>query len=212
MLISTTQMVPLYRICLPTPTTLLLFEASDIRCYHLPNLSELSPGDHRLPELSPVWSWEGSDLPRVRLTASSVHWEPGRTTPTTVTLLCDFLSHTITLRPREKSSGCSHLDVTDHTRVNMSRPVSLPSQGTTLLQSQKGIWFKLENTVEYLHNFLTFSTDDVRRTGLLRLDISKAGVREHSVIAVDFDEISGRILFLGGRSLLDYVSLVVDMP
>lgn len=204
-----------YRICLPTPTTLLLFQASSIRCYRLPDLSELPPGDHRLPELSPIWSWEGPTLPKARLTANSVNWEPGRTTPTVITLLCDFLSHTVTFRPSEKSSGCSHLDVTDHTHIKVSRPASLPSTGITLLQSQKGIWFKLNYTTELSHNFMTFSTSDVQRTGLVRLDISKVGMQERLITAVDFDEVSGRIIVLAKAldvpSYMNY-GFVVDVP
>jgi hypothetical protein len=132
-----------------------------------------------------------------------VHWEPGRTTSTVVTLVCDFLSHTLILRPPEKSSGCSHLDVIDHSHIEVSRPCSLQSQGMTLLQSQKGIWFELKSTAEQSHNFVIFSTDDVRRTGLVRLDASKVGMGDFLVASVEFDEVSGRIIVL---------SRTVDLP
>ena len=97
----------------------------------------------------------------------------------------------------------------------MSRPVSLPYQGTTLLKSQKGIWFRLENTAKQSHKFVTFSTEDVRHTGLVRLGVSKVGVREHLVPIVNFDEVSGRIIVLArtfdGRSHAGY-GFIVDMP
>jgi len=214
-LIPAIQTIYLCDICLPTPTTLLLFEASSIRCYHLPDLLGLSPGDQHLPELSPIWSWEGPTLPKARLTVTPVHWEPGHTTPTVITFLCDFLSHVVTLRPSENSPGSSHLDVIEHTYTNVCRPVSTPYQGTTLLKSQRGTRFRLENNTKHSHDFVTFSTDDVQRTGLVRLDTSKVGMREHLVPVANFDEVSGRIVILARTldedSYVDY-GFVVDMP
>lgn len=211
MLIPPIQFTSLYDICLPTPTTLILFQASDIRCYHLPDPSELPPGRHRLSGLSPIWSWETPSLSKARLTFSPVDWEPCPTTPVVITFLCDFVSHTLTLRPSEKSLGPSHLDVTHHACISVTRPVSLQSQGTTLLQSQKGIWFKLQNTAGSFHDFRTFSTDDVQRTGLVRF----VGIWEQLVTAVDFDEISGRIVVLAKaldeQSDMNY-GIILDMP
>jgi len=62
---------------------------------------------------------------------------------------------------------------------------------------------------------VTFSTDDVRRTGLVRLDISGVGMRGHLVPAINFDEVSGRIVVLArglrGNLYVDY-GFVVDVP
>lgn len=208
------QSLHYYSICLPTPTTLLLFQASNIRCYHLPDVSGLPPGNHRLPQLSPIWSWESHTFPKARLAATSTHWDPDRTAPTVVTFLCDFLRHTVTLHPSEKSPGSSHLDVINHTCINIRRPVSTPYLGLTLLKSYRGIWFRPGNTTGRAHDFLPFSTDDVQHTGLVRLDISKVGMREHLVPTICFDEISGRIVVLAraleGDSYTDYI-FVVDM-
>ncbi|KAF9652097.1 hypothetical protein BDM02DRAFT_3266494 [Thelephora ganbajun] len=63
-------------ICLPTPMTLILFEVSNIRCYHLPDLSEVAPGNHHLSELPPVWSWDNPTIPKTRLTSNSSHNHP----------------------------------------------------------------------------------------------------------------------------------------
>ena len=141
-----------------------------------------------------------------------MYWEPGRTTPTVVTLLCDFLCHTVTLRPSEEPSGSSHLDVTDHTWTDIYRPVSPPSRGTTLMRSQKGVWTRSVNDIESPRNFVTFSTDDVRHTGTVRLDVSKVGMRGHQVIVVNFDEVSGRIILLAGGPDGSSCGFIVDMP
>ena len=83
------------------------------------------------------------------------------------------------------------------------------------MKSQKGIWFRLENTAEHSHELVTFSTEDVRHAGLVRLDVSKVGIREHLVPIVNFDEVSGRIIVLArtfdGRSHVNY-GFIVDMP
>ena len=95
--------------------------------------------------------------------------------------------------------------------MNISRPVSRRSQGTTLLQSKKGIWFKLENTAEPLHDLMTFSADDVQRTGLVRV----VNTWEQLVTTVDFDEVSGRIVVLtkalDEESDMDY-GTILDTP
>ena len=121
----------------------------------------------------------------------------------------------VTLCPSGKSSGSSHLDIIEHTYTNVCRPVATPYQGTTLLKSQKGMWFRLENGDMRSHDFMTFSTDDARRTRLVRLDTSKAGIQEHMVPVVNFDEVSGRIVILArthdGNFHVDY-GFVVDMP
>lgn len=61
---------------------------------------------------------------------------------------------------------------------------------------------------------MTFSTDDVRHTGLVRLNISTLGEWGHLVPAVSFDEVSGRIIVLArtldGRLHVDR-AFVVDM-
>ena len=82
------------------------------------------------------------------------------------------------------------------------------------MKSQKGIWFRLETTPQRSYDFAPFSTYDVRRTGLVRLDISKMEMREHLVPAVNFDEVSGRIIVLvrtlEGDSYTDH-GFVIDM-
>ena len=177
-------------------------------------MSGLSPGDHHLPGLSPIWSWENRALPTGRLTATSVRWEPSCTTPVVVTFLCDFLSHVVTLRPPEKSSGSSHLDVIEHTYANF-RPVSIPCQGTMLLKSEKGMWYRPWSSSKRPNDFVTFSTNDVQRTGLVRVGALEVDMQDYLVPAVNFDEVSGRIVVLvrarGGNSHVDH-GFVVDMP
>ena len=139
-------------------------------------------------------------------------WEPGLTTPTVVTFLSDTLCHTVTLRPSEKSPGSSHLDVTGHAYTNICRSVSASYQGMTLMKSQRGMWTRLVNDSECLRDFVTFSTYDVQRTGVVRVDISKAGMREYQVLEVNFDEVSGRIFLLAGGLGGGSYGLIVDMP
>lgn len=81
----------------------------------------------------------------------------------------------------------------------------------TLLQSQKGIWFKLENTAEPVHDLRTFSADNVQRTGLVRV----VNTWEQLVTSVNFDEVSGRIVVLtealDEESDMDY-GTILNMP
>ena len=62
---------------------------------------------------------------------------------------------------------------------------------------------------------MPFSTDDVQRTGLMRLDISKVGILEHLLPTIAFDEVSGRIVVLARALEVDsytHYGFVVDMP
>lgn len=80
------------------------------------------------------------------------------------------------------------------------------------MRSQKGVWTRSVNDIESPRNFVTFSTDDVRHTGTVRLDVSKVGMRGHQVIVVNFDEVSGRIILLAGGPDGSSCGFIVDMP
>lgn len=80
------------------------------------------------------------------------------------------------------------------------------------MKSQRGMWTRLVNDSECLRDFVTFSTYDVQRTGVVRVDISKAGMREYQVLEVNFDEVSGRIFLLTGGLGGGSYGFIVDMP
>ena len=77
------------------------------------------------------------------------------------------------------------------------------------------MWSRLWSSSKLPIDFVTFSTDDVQRTGLVRLDTLQVDMQDHLVPAVNFDEVSGRIVVLvralDGNSYVDH-GFVVDMP
>jgi len=77
------------------------------------------------------------------------------------------------------------------------------------------MWYRLWDGSKGPNDFVTFSTNDVQRVGLVRLDTLRVDVEDYLVPAVNFDEVSGRIVVLvrarDGNSYVDH-GFVVDMP